>query len=280
MADGRDADVTEPATHSGRVNGIPARDYHAQPGYGSTLVRAAVKSFRHMQIEARMVATLAMLVGTAVHTLVLEPDNAASVVDSGFATDRGKAHKEAVAAQPDCVVLPSPDYREAHELTRAVLDFNDRRVAAGCADLFDGAAVETSWFANLHGVNLRGRFDLYRPRLIVDLKTTRDDLTDHEFARWIYFTGTYIQAAIYVDIAAAVTGEDPPQFAILAVTKQDHHAVGLRIIADDAIEAGRCTYKRGIRNILDGLAGGHPLGDAYPLDFETVTLPGWAWGDA
>lgn len=272
--------MTDPITYTGMIPDLPAAAYHTAPGYGSTLVRAACRSYRHMMIQAQMVATLAMMVGSAVHTLVLEPERADTVIDSGYAGDTGKGHRAMMAEHPDCIVLPSKAYRQAHDLAGAVHEFNDRRVVAGYGDLLDGAVVESSWCAELYGVLVRGRFDLWRPQMILDLKTTRDDVTDHDLERWLYQSGTHIQAALYSDLAAAVTGDDPPQFGVIVATKQPHHAVALRTIDPDAIELGRRIYRRGLRNITDALAGGHDLGESYPADFTQLTLPRWGWETA
>ena len=120
-----------------------------------------------------MVPTAAMLFGTLVHSMVLEPESVDALYLASPRFDRRtKAGKEALAefeAQAEGKVVVDMDtFQRAQRTAEAVLT----HPTAG--PLFKGGNAEITARWEQHGLPCKARVDYYQGRSIVDLKTTQD----------------------------------------------------------------------------------------------------------
>jgi exodeoxyribonuclease VIII len=221
--------------------------------------------------------TPAMLVGTAVHTHVLELDQwDARYVMAPEGIDRrtkqGKAEWEAfsVAATGRTVLSRA----EADIVMRMARSVFAHPAAAMLLGLAGKAETTWMWTDEASGLECKCRPDWLTDdhRLIVDLKTTEDASPigfRKSIANWRY----HVQSSWYLDGIERATGTRPDQFIFICVEKKPPYAVAVYAADADMIAAGA----KQARLDLDTLAI-CKAADAWPGysdQIETISLPPW-----
>lgn len=282
----RDAAEFDPANPIGVWRGIREDIYHADT---TTLSASSAKVLLGKRSPED---SWALRFGTLCHTVLLEPERLSEYVcldavaiaginpktnrlyDSPTMTSRYKA-AVAEAEQDGKTVVAQADWDKAHAIVEAIHAHPTAR------QLLDATTErELSVYAEHEtGAIVRGRFDLFGPGLIVDLKTiTNGDpaafpKTCHEF-------GYYISAANYLDLAEA-NGLDVQGFAFINAEKEPTPGGKYRISVIDlkerAIELGRERMAEACRRWLT-LGRTVDLPD-YGIGFHTVDLPPYAYRD-
>lgn len=178
----------------------------------------------------------ALDIGSAAHTLILEPEFwEERVVQSPDLNRRTKEGREAFTAfQMDNkgkLVLEKADYDLVLRMGNAV---SQHDLAAGL--LKDMEEAEASVFYEYEGVAMRSRFDglISSKDIIIDLKTT-DDVSPRMFnssiGKWRY----HIQAYLYSHGYHQVMGKWP-SFIFIAVSKRSPHEVAVYELDDSWYE--------------------------------------------
>jgi hypothetical protein len=261
---------------SGIDYAMPAEAYHAIDALGSTDIKRLLRSPAHFRAgrDEPSLPTDAMLLGTAIHLAVLEPDAfAAQAVASPKFDRRTKDGKAAAAAF------------EAEHAGRMLLDPEDwdtvRRVAdavhahAGARTLLTGGSPEVSlrWDDAGTGAPCKARIDWLRAdNGIVDLKTTQD-ASPAGFARQIANFSMHHQAGHYQSGASVVLGH-VPYFAFLAAEKEPPYAVGVYVLDADTISAAFERVAQAYARYMECVQAGE--WPAYSQFIEPITLPKWA----
>ncbi len=75
-----------------------------------------------------------------------------------------------------------------------------------------------------------------------DLKTTRD-ASLRPYNKDVFHHGYHVQAALYLDVYCAATGEDRVGFRHVVSENSSPYEPGLRYISNEYVELGRVTYK-------------------------------------
>ena len=226
--------------------------------------------------QRKRVPTPAMIFGTVVHTLALEPEREAFVVKRhNWASKEGKAEREQLEAS-GLPILSEADADRALAIRDAL--HNDSDVRA----LLDAADKEQPMLWDQHGVRCKAKADAIGPGLIVDLKTTLD-AGPAEFARSIATFGYFRQAAWYLDGYEATKGLRAKDFVFIAVESQPPYAVALYRLDNASIAAGRLEMKRAAAMYRECIASG--IWPGYSRQVTTLSLPHWAmpkdeWGEA
>lgn len=200
-------------------------EYHLSPALSASGAKTiAMQSLAHFKYAQRK-PSAAFDLGTAVHTLVLEPREAHSVW-CGPETRRGNAWKERKdeADAAGAILLTEAEYKQASDMANAV------RANPAAAELLGGDLVaEASVFARdeVNGVDLRCRPDGWRKDIaaIVDLKTTVDP-SPSGFAKQVVNFGYHIQEAFYRQVMA-LDGHEVDRFIFVAVGKEAPYPVGV-----------------------------------------------------
>jgi exodeoxyribonuclease VIII len=221
--------------------------------------------------------TAAMLLGTAVHTHILELnewDQRYIAAPDGI-DRRTKAGKEAWAAFEAKAAGRTVISRDDAELVIAMGRAVHGHPAAAMLLALPGAA-ETTWMWHDQPTDLQCKC---RPdwlttdgSLIVDLKTTEDASPAgfrKSIANWRY----HVQASWYLDGIEQATGRRPEQFIFICVEKKAPHAVAVYAADAEMIAAGA----KQARLDLDTLAV-CKAADAWPGysdQIETISLPAW-----
>jgi exodeoxyribonuclease VIII len=221
--------------------------------------------------------TAAMLLGTAVHTHILEPGEwTARYIAGPEALDRRtKAGKEAWAAfEADAAgrtVISRNDADLVLAMGRAV---RNHPAAAMLLQLPGAAETTWMWHDAATGLQCKCRPDWLTTdgSLIVDLKTT-EDASPAGFRKSIANFRYHVQAAWYLDGIERANGRRPEQFLFVCVEKKAPHAVAVYAADAEMIDAGA----KQAHLDLDTLAV-CKAADAWPGysdQIEPISLPAW-----
>lgn len=262
-------------------------EYHSGPGISKShldaIASASPRHYWHKYINPnreRAEPTAAMIMGTAVHTAILEPDIFPSeVVQSpGFdrRTKNGKAEAEAFAAMnAGKIVLEPKDYETCLAMRDAV---HTHPVAAG---LLMGGKSEQSFYAydTDTGELVKCRFDYLHDSgaMSVDLKTT-EDASPNGFGKSSANFRYPIQTAWYDGVLDRLYGEHPQTWVFLAVEKNPPYAIGIYMVSEattpQLLEAARIAARRDFHRIVEHKRSG--VWDDYGVNPTPLALPNWA----
>lgn len=221
--------------------------------------------------------TPAMLLGTALHTHVLELD----AWDSRYVmapegidrrTKQGKAEWEAFStAAAGRTVISRSDAEQVMQMARAVY----KHPAAAMLLNLPGAAETTHmWTDTFTGLECKCRPDWLTSdgSIVVDLKTT-EDASPAGFRKSISSWRYHLQASWYLDGLQAATGQRPSQFVFVCVEKKWPHAVAVYAADDEMIAAGAATAARDLALLAECKAA--ERWPSYSEQIELISLPGW-----
>ena len=248
--------------------------YHARPEISSTAVKTVAKQSVAHWIGAERKETPAMALGSAVHSLCLEPH--LNEVVRGPESRRGNAWKDAVAkatlANQDAIVLTEADYDKADAIATSAR--NHPVMAQYLDDMH--TKIEMSVILNDPDADIpiRVRPDLYNAStgILIDLKTTQD-ASPRGFGSQAFKYGYHIQAFMYCR-ALELEGLKVNGFAFLAVENSAPHATCCHWVSPAMLDLGRLEYERGLEQIKlyqdTGIAS-----TGWP-DEVTLMPPSWA----
>lgn len=219
--------------------------------------------------------TPAMLLGTAIHSAVLEPHSFANdyVVFPKIdrRTKEGKAYYDELVAQASGrTIISADDYA-----TCVSIQDNVRRHPAAQVLLNDGEPeLSVYWRDEQTGVLCKCRPDWmnYKANTIIDVKST-DDASPAGFQKSIVKWGYHVQAAWYLDGVKAATGHAPKAFIFAAFEKTRPYATAFYYADEDMIELGRQLYRERLDVFAACLKNNSWPG--YPQQLSPISLPGW-----
>ena len=258
-----------------------AAEYHANPGCSASRLKQLQRSAAHLKhsIDNPQEPTQPMIIGSATHSAILEPD--LFVREWGRLPEgdgRSKAVKEAKA---ELIVQFGAGHILKPDVYDNILAMRDSVLGNALAlDLLDGADTETSHYWTESDVECKARIDAL-PRedsqwgnCVVDIKTTAN-ASPEEFRRSCFNFGYHIQAAHY--LAAADRG----LFVFIVVERDAPHCVAIYELDEDALILGRQTreYLLGQWALCEAeeAAGGPDAWPGSPVEIQELSLPGWAY---
>lgn len=217
--------------------------------------------------------------GTAAHTLLLEGDDVAVVVDAkDWRTNAAKDERAAARAAGKIAMLEH-QWREL----QAMVDAARRQIAAATVTppLFtDGKPEQTVVWNEPCGVTCRARPDWLRDdrTVIDDYKTTGRSADPTSWIRQTMFTVGYdVQVAFYKRGVHAVTGR-APDFRFVVQETYPPYALSVVSLAPDAEALAHQKVEHAIRTWARCLRTGQ--WPAYPTEVCYANTPGWeeaAW---
>ena len=266
---------------TGIYRDISNEDYHRGPGLSASGLKLLRKTPEHFKKTERE-ETKAMIIGTATHCAVLEPERFETEYARNIEGDgRTKEVREARAALAAAgkTVLDAEDFDDVRGMAEAVLN----HPTAG--RLFERGFAEMSIFWNYsvivddteETILCKCRPDYIQPlgqgrHLIVDLKTTKD-AGGHAFGSDAWKLGYHIQAAHYMRGMAA-EGLAPIGFVFVAVESKKPWCVSVyestqEFLAPGYEETNRLyeLYARCVK--YDEWPG-------YPEEIQKLYPPRWA----
>lgn len=285
-----------PAPEPGVYPGVDAATYHAWECASNSRLSKLRRSPAHLKayLEEPAEETSALIMGRAIHSAILEPDDFAKRYVSAGDIDRrtkiGKEKWEALNAQyGDGYVLKADDYEMACRVRRSVYDHQGARGLLGSegfaelsvvADLVADAEandIRTVTATSDSPLRCKVRLDRLSPLIaggaIVDIKTTRD-ASPRAFERAIFEHGYHRQCGLYV-AAARANGIPAEHFVIVAVEKTPPFAVALYRLTEGAMEAGIAQLIPAMNTYAMCLALNEWPG--YSAEVTDIALPAWSW---
>lgn len=253
------------------VLNMPNAAYHAYAGISKSGLDLIARSPAHYAYRSPSEPTRAMVIGSATHAAILEPEVFAKqyMLLKDVTDRRSSAYKQAVEQFGADNVLTG-DEADAVAGMQAALQLNpsakQRLDAPGWC--------EVACFATdpITGVLVKCKFDkLLKDLRSVDLKTTQD-LRD--FAKSVANYRYHVQQAFYSDVFEWSTGKQLKGFEFLAVEKDAPNASRILLLDTPSVEYGRKLYREALDVYAECLRN-----DNWPMppgDAEYVTLPYWA----
>ena len=248
-------------------------DYHSHPAISSSAVKTVAKSTIAHWLGQERRETSAMALGSAVHSLTLEPHLGGTV--RGPETRRGNAWKDAVAEaktfNPDAIVLPEAEFDEiekiaasarAHPVMQDYLEHQDSKIEMSIV-LTDPD----------YGFELRARPDLYCAKngMMIDLKSTID-ASPRGFARSAAQFGYFTQAAFYRRVLT-LEGLPVSDFIFLAVEKDAPYATCAHAVSPEGMAYGEAQMHKALEKIARYKDTGE-ISTGWP-DMVTLSPPAW-----
>jgi exodeoxyribonuclease VIII len=258
-------------------------DYHADK---NSLSRSSIRDFHRnpyyyhsMHLNPNRPAkksTPEMILGSAFHTMVLEPDNFEKeyIIEPEKVllknTDRKtyddyKAKCEALEKSKLTVLTPEELVTlnsMAHALER------DPRIYK----LLNGGDIEKSFFWNDPGSGLliKARPDIIHDNMIVDLKTIAD-ASPRAFQSSMADGWYHVQGAMIRDAVRRLENRDISTVINVCVEKKYPYCVGIYIIDEEALNVGEAKYKEILLNMKSCII------NKKFKDYEvsTIGLPAW-----
>lgn len=215
----------------------------------------------------------AYTLGSAVHTMVLEPEKFASRFGVYDGRRTGKDWVAWQAANPRVESLRPDDMQTARTMADAIAS---HPVAARV--LSGGRREEiTEWADEPSGLRCKGRLDYTRPDRIADLKTTRT-IDPRGFAQACAKYLYHGQVAFYHDgaIAAGKIPPDAPPPWIVAAQNVEPYDVAVYALSTTALWAGRRLYRQLIGKLEACTAAS--IWPGVAPDEMTLEIPNWAPG--
>lgn len=221
-------------------------------------------------------STVALKMGTAVHSAVLEPERfeADYCVISGDKRKKEVKEKIAEAEESGKTILDLETYNAVNDMRQGVLS------SVIATKLLNGALKEHSIFGEIDDVRVKCRPDGWRPeqKLLFDLKTT-EDASPQGFARTVAKYRYYVQDAYYRHVVASVTGDDPDEltFIFIVVEKKPPYAVALYTLDELSKLQGWVEAREDLKTYREACET--RVWRGYSPRIETISLPRWAVND-
>jgi len=253
-------------------------EYHDQPGLNKSGLVQLAKSPAHYfewYHAPEEEPTRAMVIGTAIHTAILEPDKFVQSIIIAPQVDKrtkaGKAEWESFQEKAKGKIVLTEDEVHAIEGMKASVYNNITAFDL----LLEGKAEQSIFFKDpVHNLLCKVRPDWYTvDREVVDIKTCLDAGYDG-FSKAIANYKYHWQALFYLKGLTAVTEIEHAKFIFIAVEKTPPYAVAIYEATKDMLN----TARRQIASILDVYA--HCLKrnvwPGYEDKVQQIELPRWA----
>lgn len=275
------------AIQPGHYPKLSNEDYHADPSISKTKLdviaapdgcpRRYWETFVRDDRDAREV-TKAMIIGSALHAAVLEPDLFSDryvafleKVDRRYVEGK-KAYAQFTAANLGKIILDADDWNSVIGMRDAVHAHPEAR------PYFARVRCEESFFARdpETGLMIRCKPDAFDDQAnVADLKSTEDASAEgfgRSAATWRYD----VQAGFYPYVMRL----SPPQmvvrsFTFVAVEKKKPHAIGIYYTTPDQFAPALEEARANLRAIGDGLRNGHWPDFAEAEGPQPLNLPFW-----
>ena len=261
---------------------LSAENYHKDLDYigksGLDLVNRSPKHFweRYLNPDApEEEQTAALLFGSLVHCLILEPSKFSrryEIIPADTNKRTGEWRKFRDEHQHK-TLIDAADYERAHAINAAICNHPEaaRLLAHG-----HGIAEKPMWARDpVTGVLVKSKPDFHNTKLgaLIDVKTT-GDASYERFARDVFNLRYHVQDAFYTDVAAWA-GTPVRAFAFIAVEKEPPYEVAVYILDDDSRELGRAAYREDLNTYAACLKSG--VWHGYDQKIKSMRLPPWAF---
>lgn len=264
-------------------------EYHSSAGISASHLKELEKSPKHYQawLEKPKECNEAMLIGKAVHSLFLEPQQFAK--EFAFAPEcdkRTKEGKELYASFLSSITNQEIISPATAEIINSVFPALIDQVSTSkiLTALFKGTKEKSFYWTDPDtGLLCKCRPDcLTDLGVITDLKTTYD-ASPGAYSAQIGKMRYFMQAAFYLDGVrhavqqsnAQVNFQSPKAFVLVPIETSAPHGIAMYQLDEQAIELGRSLYKKLLA--LYASCASQKSWPGYSQKIETVSLPNWVF---
>lgn len=256
-------------------------EYHASVGISRSAISLVKKSPLHYWQQylspdkEPFTATSAMIIGEAIHTMIMEPH----LFDQRFIvgqqvdgrTKEGKKYKEEFAILANGKHILYED--QYHNILNIIDSVNNHPTVR---KLIKEPKIEQSiyWVDSATELLCKARPDIWTEKRLIDIKTT-NDATPEYFSRSVSDYNYHIQAAMQIDAVREITGVLIHHFIFIAIQTSRPYKPYIYTLGDYEIDLGRKEYKKlliVLRECFDS--------NRWDLDRETaieLNLPAYAF---
>lgn len=255
--------------------GMSMPDYQARPEISCSDLKAIGQDPARWRWDAENPKdpTDAMILGSAVHGYVLEPDNPSNGIVETEHDSWRTADAKAIKTQ----ALAAGGYPlRAQDVAVAKVMATSLRANPRVARIMSSGTAEVSFFGLEGFTPMRGRLDWINPdaRTILDVKIA-ESVNPHDFARVAYDKGYHLSAAHYLDYVAAHYGDAPEAWTFVwAIVGK--HAPFEAIDAEPSpmmLDLGRLQKSRSLWRYQHCMESGHW---GFGRQTQVIEAPGWA----
>lgn len=251
-------------------------EYHASEGLsrsGLWTFKELPQKYWHQYLSGNYESeqSEAMLLGSVVHTLVLEPhlfnDEYVTMPKIDRRTKEGKlAYSELLLFSDGKKLITQDVITKAQSMSSAVSD-NDI-----ATQIINDANVEQSiyWEDKKTGILCKARPDIWKSGLVADLKTC-NDASYRNFQSEAMRYGYFLQAGMIYEATASV-GDTLRTFAFICVEKEEPYTTAVYVLDEYAIEFGRDLF----RDTLDKFAECQHKNDWPSHGTQILSIPAYA----
>lgn len=263
-----DMEITAPCY----VKNMPSDIYHRSRGASNSGLKLISRSPAHYKYSPRREATRNMVIGSALHMAVLEPELFELTYKLTTCPDRRCKEYKDIAA------IHGAEYTLTNDESWHIAGIRDSVRSEFRELLSHPGHNELSGFSTdpETGIACKHRFDkLLNSGIGIDLKTCLDARPD-AFSRAIYNYNYHVQAAFYMDQYEWITGIELADFIFIAVESEAPYACKMYRLDPESIDVGRDTYRRALDQYAECKARG--TWPAYHNDgVEEISIPKWAF---
>lgn len=257
----------------GYVRNMPNDVYHARPEVSKSQLDLIARSPAHFAYSSPREQTRAMVMGSALHTALLEPERFAQeyMLLRDVKDRRASEYKQAVKVYGADNVLTGPEAVNVAGMQEAAYsnEIAGRLLRAAGEIELSGFALDPDT-----GCKCRHRFDklIVDQGIAVDIKKTRD-ARPWAFSKSVHEYRYHVQRAYYAAQYEWITGEPLREFWFIAIEEQSPHSVMCYQLDDDALAIGRHLYMQDMAAYVECIDKNYWPG--YVQDDTILSLPGW-----
>lgn len=253
------------------ITDMPADVYHSHNSISNSGLRLVDRSAAHYKYAPKRESTRAMVIGSALHMAVLEPDEFCKTYIQTLATDRRSKEYQIYSDEyGDNRVLTLRESKHVEGIRDSLWSkFGELLSLPGHNEL-SGFSIDPET-----GVVCRHRFDkLTTTGIAIDLKTTLDGRND-AFSRSIQAYSYHVQCAFYQDQFSWITDNELNDFLFLVVESDSPYAAKMYRLNQESIGIGRSIYRKSLNEFAKCKESG--IWPAYECDeIEEISIPEWA----
>lgn len=274
----------------GITSGISSKDYHDSPGISKSgldhMERSPLHYWHHKNNPEE--PTTAMRIGSAFHTLVLEPEKFKEEIVIIPKIDRrsaaGKAAYTAIQQSGEGKTLISQAELENIQKMRDAVFYN-----AAAAKILAKGVAEQSIYHIHEDLNVLCKcrpdwlIDMGDTWVVVDLKSTTNAHPE-DWAKSAYNFRYHVQSGFYTDLIEGCTNKPVSSFMFIVCEKDPPYGTAIYHSTSHFVNQGRIDYLHNLRTYkfcLENEKKAKEEGRKYEWPgygdyIQNINLPGWA----
>lgn len=214
-------------------------EYHSHDSISASGLKTIYKkSVYHYLNQEEFISTPSMNFGSAVHSVLLEPEKKEIIAlpkNLNLRTKKDRAYKsQIIKDNQDKIIVTSEEKQSLDQIIQNALN---NKLANQL--LFTLDEIEYSYYGEYKSIPCRIRPDgIKKGKYIIDIKTCQD-ASPKSFRNAIYKYAYHLQCCFYCEML----GYDPHEFRFIAIENRYPYDVAVYSLSDDLIEKGKIAWR-------------------------------------